>query len=79
MSGREVVALEMGEERGISVERELGEECVSGCGCGVPVATADGDDDDAVEHLWQVRDIQFGLVSGVLLLAGFLSGLAGVF
>ena len=77
MSGREVVALEMGEERGISVERELGEECVSGCGCGVPVATADGDDDDAVEHLWQVRDIQFGLVSGVLLLAGFLSGLAG--
>jgi len=77
VSGREVVALEMGEERGISVERELGEECVSGCGCGVPVATADGDDDDAVEHLWQVRDIQFGLVSGVLLLAGFLSGLAG--
>ena len=35
------------------------------------------DDDDAVEHLWQVRDIQLGLVSGALLLAGFLAGLAG--
>ncbi len=76
MSGGEVVAQEMGEERGISVERELGEESVSACGCDGPIATADGDDDDAVEHLWQVRDIQFGLVSGVLLLAGFLSGLA---
>nr|WP_305113131.1 cation-translocating P-type ATPase [Tessaracoccus lapidicaptus] len=30
-----------------------------------------------MEHLWQVRDIQFGLVSGVLLLAGFVSGLLG--
>ncbi|MFZ2479659.1 MAG: HAD-IC family P-type ATPase, partial [Propioniciclava sp.] len=30
-----------------------------------------------MEHLWQVRDIQFGLASGVLLLAGFVSGLLG--
>ncbi len=37
----------------------------------------DHDDDDAVEHLWQVRDIQLGLVSGVLLLAGFLTGRGG--
>jgi cation-transporting ATPase G len=36
----------------------------------------DDDDDDEVQHLWQVRDIQLGLVSGTLLLAGFLSGLA---
>ena len=76
MSGREI-AQEMGEERGIRVERELGKESVSACGCDIPVATADDDDDDVVEHLWQVRDIQFGLVSGALLLAGFLSGMAG--
>ena len=37
----------------------------------------DDDDDDAVEHLWQVRNIQLGLVSGMLLLAGFLTDLAG--
>ena len=48
----------------------------SACGCEAP-AGASSDDDDAVEHLWQVRDIQFGLVSGVLLLAGFVSGLLG--
>ncbi|MBB1512085.1 cadmium-translocating P-type ATPase [Tessaracoccus sp. MC1627] len=48
----------------------------SACGCEAP-AGAIRDDDDAVEHLWQVRDIQFGLVSGVLLLAGFISGLLG--
>ena len=49
---------------------------MSACGCDAPIATAPGDD-DAVDHLWQVRDIQLGLVSGVLLLAGFLTGLAG--
>ena len=48
----------------------------SACGCEAP-AGASSDDDDAVEHLWQVRDIQFGLASGVLLLAGFVSGLLG--
>ena len=52
------------------------EEGMSACGCDAPIATAPGDD-DAVDHLWQVRDIQLGLVSGVLLLAGFLTGLAG--
>ena len=53
------------------------DEGLSACGCDVPVAKTSDDDDDVVEHLWQVRDIQFGLVSGALLLAGFLSGLAG--
>ncbi|HQZ84978.1 MAG TPA: cation-transporting P-type ATPase, partial [Actinomycetota bacterium] len=58
--------------------REMGEANVSACGCEVPVAKVhDDDDDDVVEHLWQVRDIQFGLVSGALLLMGFLLGLAG--
>ena len=60
-------------------DRDEREEGVSACGCDAPVVTkGHGDaDDDAVEHLWQVRDIQLGLVSGVLLLAGFLAGLAG--
>ena len=59
--------------------RDERDEGVSACGCDAPVVTkGHGDaDDDAVEHLWQVRDIQLGLVSGVLLLAGFLAGLAG--
>ncbi len=56
-------------------EREVG---VSACGCDLPAARVARDDDaDGAEHLWQVRDIQFGLVSGALLLVGFLSGLAG--
>ena len=51
---------------------------MSACGCDDPVAQGlDDDDDDAVEHLWQVRDIQFGLASGALLLASFLAGLTG--
>ena len=37
----------------------------------------DGDDDDEVEHLWQVRDIQVGVLSGLLLFAGVLTGVAG--
>ena len=58
--------------------REEREAAASACGCEPPAATTDDDDDDdVVEHLWQVRNIQFGLVSGVLLLAGFLSRLAG--
>ena len=52
------------------------EEGMSACGCDAPIVKAPSDD-DAVEHLWQVRDIQFGLASGALLLAGFLTGLAG--
>ena len=43
------------------------DEGLSACGCDVPVAKTSDDDDDVVEHLWQVRDIQFGLVSGALL------------
>ena len=61
-------------------DRDEREEGVSACGCDAPVVTkGHGDDDDgAVEHLWQVRDIQLGLVSGVLLLAGFLATYIGV-
>lgn len=54
------------------------EDTVPAPGHDAPVAEAsDNDDDEVVEHLWQVRDIQFGLVSGALLLAGFLSSRAG--
>ena len=48
----------------------------SACGCDAP-ATTRRDDDETVERLWQVRDIQFGLASGALLLVGFVAGLAG--
>ncbi|MHA6524583.1 heavy metal translocating P-type ATPase [Tessaracoccus sp. G1721] len=58
------------------LDRKDLDETESACGCEAP-AGASSDDDDAVEHLWQVRDIQFGLASGVLLLAGFVSGLLG--
>ncbi len=34
-------------------------------------------DEDAVEHIWQVTEIRLGLLSGLLLLAGFLLGLTG--
>ena len=37
----------------------------------------DDDDDDDVEHIWQVNEIRLGALSGILLLAGFLLGLAG--
>ena len=37
----------------------------------------DDDDDDDVEHIWQVNEIRLGVLSGALLLAGFLLGLAG--
>ncbi|WP_448073916.1 heavy metal translocating P-type ATPase [Georgenia yuyongxinii] len=35
------------------------------------------DHDEEVEHFWQVREIRLGVLSGVLLLAGFLLGRAG--
>ncbi|WP_454778651.1 heavy metal translocating P-type ATPase [Georgenia muralis] len=37
----------------------------------------DDDDDEDVDHIWQVREIRLGVLSGVLLLAGFLLGRAG--
>nr|BFF10372.1 hypothetical protein GCM10025699_16750 [Microbacterium flavescens] len=40
-------------------------------------ADDDDDDDDDVEHIWQVNEIRLGVLSGALLLAGFLLGLAG--
>ena len=58
--------------------REHGNTANTESACGCEAATgASGEVEDAVEHLWQVRDIQFGLASGVLLLAGFVSGLLG--
>ena len=52
--------------------REHGNTANTESACGCEAATgASGEVEDAVEHLWQVRDIQFGLASGVLLLAGF--------
>ena len=56
--------------------RQEREDPDDACGCETPDG-AGGNDDDAAEKWWQVRDIQFGLVSGVLLLAGFISGLLG--
>lgn len=52
------------------------DEAESACGC-ESASPKGSDDDDFVAHLWQVRNIQLGLVAGVLLLAGFLAGLAG--
>ena len=50
----------------------------SACGCDAPTpGPAGGSGDEGVERWWQVRDIQFGLVSGVFLLAGFVSGRLG--
>lgn len=58
--------------------REHGNTANTESACGCEAATgASGEVEDAVGHLWQVRDIQFGLASGVLLLAGFVSGLLG--
>ena len=37
----------------------------------------DDDDDDDVDHIWQVGEIRLGVLSGLLLLAGFLVGRAG--
>ncbi|GAB3815615.1 cation-translocating P-type ATPase [Tessaracoccus terricola] len=50
----------------------------SACGCDAPTpGPAGGSGDEGVERWWQVRDIQFGLVSGAFLLAGFVSGWLG--
>ncbi|SDB94574.1 cation-transporting ATPase G [Raineyella antarctica] len=54
--------------------RDDDEELVGGPGGRID----DDDDDDAdVDHFWQVREMQFGVVSGLLLLVGFLLGRAG--
>lgn len=37
----------------------------------------DDDDDEDVDHIWQVSEIRLGVLSGLLLLAGFLLGRAG--
>ncbi|MBO1030253.1 cadmium-translocating P-type ATPase [Tessaracoccus sp. SD287] len=55
---------------------EVGEDIESACGCEAPAGLA-SEDDETVKRVWQVRDIQFGLASAALLLAGFVSGLLG--
>ncbi|MDO5740641.1 MAG: cation-translocating P-type ATPase [Ornithinimicrobium sp.] len=57
-------------------EREL---LVDACGCEVtpPSSTGRGEVPEPVTRLWQVRQVQLGLLSGALLGAGFLAGLAG--
>ncbi|WP_131104453.1 heavy metal translocating P-type ATPase [Ornithinimicrobium sufpigmenti] len=55
------------------------EVAVDACGCEVvtgPPARA-GEVEEPATKLWQVREVQLGLLSGALLLAGFLAGLAG--
>jgi cation-transporting ATPase G len=56
---------------------EAGDACESACGCEASPGAGRDDDDDAPERWWQVRDIQLGLASGALLLAGFVAGLLG--
>ncbi|WP_370460018.1 heavy metal translocating P-type ATPase [Nostocoides sp. F2B08] len=45
----------------------------SACGCAGP----SGEAEEPVTRVWQVREVQLGLASGVLLLGAFLAGLAG--
>ncbi|OLT41167.1 cadmium-translocating P-type ATPase [Serinicoccus sp. CNJ-927] len=55
------------------------EVAVDACGCEAPVAppARAGEVEEPATRLWQVREVQLGLASGALLLAGFLAGLAG--
>lgn len=52
---------------------------VDACGCESSSApTVIGEHEERVHRLWQVREVQLGLLSGALLLAGMLAGLAGL-
>ena len=58
-----------------SPEREI---LVDACGCEItPPPSAGGEVEEPVTRLWQVREVQLGLLSGALLGAGLLAGLAG--
>lgn len=58
-----------------SPEREI---LVDACGCEItPPPSAGGEGEEPVTRLWQVREVQLGLLSGALLGAGLLAGLAG--
>ncbi|WP_304650885.1 cation-translocating P-type ATPase [Tessaracoccus sp. OS52] len=54
-----------------------GNEGACGCEAPDPVKPGGSGADEGVERWWQIRDIQFGLVSGAFLLAGFVSGKLG--
>ncbi|QDO89445.1 MULTISPECIES: heavy metal translocating P-type ATPase [Ornithinimicrobium] len=55
------------------------EVLVDACGCEIapPPPTGGGEVEEPVTRLWQVREVQLGLLSGAFLGAGFLAGLAG--
>src|SRR5699024_8388512 len=54
------------------------EVLVDACGCEIPPPpTGGGDVEEPVTRLWDVREVQLGLLSGALLGAGFLAGLGG--
>ena len=57
-------------------EREI---LVDACGCEItpPPPTGGGEVEEPVTRLWQVREVQLGLLSGALLGGGLLAGLAG--
>ncbi|MGO0578027.1 heavy metal translocating P-type ATPase [Ornithinimicrobium panacihumi] len=58
-------------------EREV---LVDACGCEItppPPTGGGGESEEPVTRLWHVREVQLGLLSGALLGAGFLAGLAG--
>ena len=52
---------------------------VDACGCEItpPPPTGGGEVEEPVTRLWHVREVQLGVLSGALLGAGFLAGLAG--
>lgn len=52
-------------------------ESVCGCEAPTPPEPGGGGVDEGGARWWQIRDIQFGLVSGAFLLAGFVSGRIG--
>ncbi|WP_348647747.1 cation-translocating P-type ATPase [Ornithinimicrobium sp. F0845] len=55
------------------------EVLVDACGCEIapPPPTGGGEVEEPVTRLWQVREVQLGLLSGAFLGAGLLAGLAG--
>ncbi|WP_269762010.1 heavy metal translocating P-type ATPase [Ornithinimicrobium cryptoxanthini] len=60
-------------------EKPQREVAVDACGCEIPAGppARAGEVEEPATELWQVREVQLGLLSGALLLAGFLAGLAG--
>ncbi|MGO0577695.1 heavy metal translocating P-type ATPase [Ornithinimicrobium panacihumi] len=53
------------------------EAVVDACGCEITRPSHTGEVEEPVTRLWQVREVQLGLLSGALLGVGLLAGLAG--